>query len=171
IQERRQRIWDYYYANLRSLALTHGLKLPFAEPHCRQAYHMFYLLTRSLDERTALIRHLKERGIHAVFHYVPLHLSEMGVRFGGRQGTCPVTEIISDRLLRLPFHNTLTQLEQDQVIDALIQFYAPAKRVTYPMVPLKRAVTPAAAEHAPLVASAPVPVENGRSGRTAFARR
>jgi dTDP-4-amino-4,6-dideoxygalactose transaminase len=55
-----------------------------------------------------------------VFHYLPLHLSEMGRRFGGREGDCPVTESISDRLVRLPFHNHLSDADQDRVIDAIL---------------------------------------------------
>ncbi len=138
IQARRRRIWDHYYTNLAPLALGHGLGLPVVPAHCQQAYHMFYLLTRDLTERTALIRHLKQRGISAVFHYVPLHLSEMGKRFGGRPGDCPVTEDISDRLVRLPFYNSLSQADQDRVIDAILQFYDPPKQFTCSMPPLEQ---------------------------------
>ena len=123
IQARRRAVWDYYFAGLRSLAQRHGLGLPTVPDHCDQAYHMFYLLTRSLAERTALIRHLKAKDIHAVFHYVPLHLSEMGQRLGGRAGACPVTEDRSERLLRLPFFNALTRAEQDRVIAEILAFY------------------------------------------------
>jgi dTDP-4-amino-4,6-dideoxygalactose transaminase len=123
IQARRRAVWEHYNASLRSLAASHGIGLPVVPVHCDQAYHMFYLLTRSLAERTALIRHLKSRNIHAVFHYVPLHLSEMGMRLGGRAGQCPVTEDISERLLRLPFFNTLTRAEQDRVIAEIFAFY------------------------------------------------
>ena len=124
IQARRRAVWEYYAAGLAGLAARHGLGLPVVPAHCEQTYHMFYLLTRNLTERTALIRHLKTKDIHAVFHYVPLHLSEMGVRFGGRPGQCPVTEDISDRLLRLPFFNVLTRPEQDRVIAEITAFYA-----------------------------------------------
>jgi dTDP-4-amino-4,6-dideoxygalactose transaminase len=123
IQARRRAVWEHYNASLRSLVASHGIGLPVVPAHCDQAYHMFYLLTRSLTERTALIRHLKSRNIHAVFHYVPLHLSEMGMRLGGRAGQCPVTEDISERLLRLPFFNTLTRAEQDRVIAEIFAFY------------------------------------------------
>jgi len=123
VQARRRALWEYYLANLSDLAASHGVGLPFVPAHCEQAYHMFYLLTCSLAERTALIRHLKARDIHAVFHYVPLHLSEMGLRFGGRAGQCPVTEDISDRLLRLPFFNAMTRSEQDAVITEVLAFY------------------------------------------------
>jgi dTDP-4-amino-4,6-dideoxygalactose transaminase len=123
IQTRRRAIWEYYFSNLDDLARTHGLRLPVVPPHCEQAYHMFYVLTRSQEERSALITHLKRRCIHAVFHYVPLHLSGMGRRLGGRVGQCPVTEDISDRLLRLPFFTTLTRTEQDCVIAETHAFY------------------------------------------------
>ncbi len=83
---------------------------------------MFYLLMPSLEQRRDLIAHLKACGILSVFHYVPLHLSEMGRRFGGRQGDCPVTEDISDRLLRLPFYNDMTEAEQRRVVEAINEF-------------------------------------------------
>jgi dTDP-4-amino-4,6-dideoxygalactose transaminase len=76
----------------------------------------------SLELRQRLIAHLKERGILTVFHYLPLHLSDMGRRFGGKPGDFPVTERISDGLLRLPFHNVLTGGEQEEVIDAIRDF-------------------------------------------------
>jgi dTDP-4-amino-4,6-dideoxygalactose transaminase len=82
---------------------------------------MFYLLMPSLESRQALIGHLGERGIMAVFHYLPLHLSDMGRKFGGRPGDCPVTEDVSDRLLRLPFYNDLTEADQDRVCTAIEQ--------------------------------------------------
>jgi dTDP-4-amino-4,6-dideoxygalactose transaminase len=123
IQRRRRALWDYYFDGLRDLPGSHGVAVPVVPPHCEQAYHMFYMLTRSLSERTALIEHLKQHGIQAVFHYVPLHLSEMGRRFGGRPGQCPVTEDLSDRLLRLPFFTAMTRTEQDRVVSAIRGFY------------------------------------------------
>ena len=123
IQARRRAIWEHYQAGLRALAARQGFALPFVPEYCDQSYHMFYLLLPSLAERTALIHHLKAKGIHAVFHYVSLHLSECGVRFGGRAGQCPVTESHSERLLRLPFYNTLSRPEQDRVIAEIHSFY------------------------------------------------
>jgi len=123
IQGRRRQVWESYYSALLPIQKAHGVQLPQVPSHCQQSFHMFYLLTRGLNERTDLIEHLKRRGILAVFHYTPLHLSEMGLRFGGKTGLCPVTEDVSDRLLRLPFFNTLTQVEQDLVIDAVLDFY------------------------------------------------
>jgi dTDP-4-amino-4,6-dideoxygalactose transaminase len=122
IQAKRRRIWEFYSKHMQDWATDHGVRLPMVPDSCQQAYHMFYMLLPSLDQRQALIKHLKEMGILSVFHYLPLHISEMGRRFGGRPGDCPVTEDISDRLLRLPFYNDLTETEQCQVIEAIMQF-------------------------------------------------
>jgi dTDP-4-amino-4,6-dideoxygalactose transaminase len=83
---------------------------------------MFHLILPSEPVRQALIEHLKKQGILSVFHYLPLHLSVMGERYGGKKGDCPVTEDFSKRLLRLPFYNDLTQAEQDDVISAILDF-------------------------------------------------
>ena len=122
IQKRRREIWDYYQAHLPQWAGQHGVQLPAVPEYVEQSYHMYYLLLPSLKLRTALIKHLKARGILSVFHYLPLHLSDMGKRFGGQAGDCPVTEEVSDRLLRLPFFHALTQAEQDEVLAALLSF-------------------------------------------------
>jgi dTDP-4-amino-4,6-dideoxygalactose transaminase len=86
---------------------------------------MFYILLPSQGIRARLIEHLKSRDILSVFHYVPLHLSEMGLKYGGRPGQCPVTEDISDRLLRLPFYNDLSEPEQARVVEAIKAFPMP----------------------------------------------
>lgn len=122
IQKRRREIWEYYSEHLEEWANDNGVTFPFVPEECEQAYHMFYILMPSLAERQALMAHLKERGILSVFHYLPLHLSEMGQKFGGKAGDCPVTEDISDRLLRLPFYNSLTEDEQEQVVAAIKDF-------------------------------------------------
>jgi dTDP-4-amino-4,6-dideoxygalactose transaminase len=122
IQAARRRIWEYYDRHLREWAAERGVGLPTVPAHCEQAYHMFYLLLPSLEERQALIAHLRQHGIMAVFHYQPLHLSEMGRRLGGREGDCPVTESISDRLLRLPFYNELAEPDQARVVEAVAKF-------------------------------------------------
>jgi dTDP-4-amino-4,6-dideoxygalactose transaminase len=122
VQRRRARIWTTYRDQLADWARSREILLPRTPAHCEQAFHMFYLLVPSLDVRNKLIAHLREREILSVFHYLPLHLSEMGRSFGGVAGACPVTEEISDRLLRLPFYNTMTETEQEQVIAALREF-------------------------------------------------
>ena len=96
--------------------------LPSVPAECQQAYHLFYLVLRSLDDRQALIAYLRERGIAAVFHYLPLHLSPMGRGFGGEPGDCPVTESVSDRLVRLPLYNDITAEQQSLVIDTVKEF-------------------------------------------------
>jgi dTDP-4-amino-4,6-dideoxygalactose transaminase len=83
---------------------------------------MFYVIMPSLKSRQALISHLAGLGTLAVFHYLPLHLSPMGERFGGRQGDFPVTEDLSDRLLRFPFFTGMSSSEQSQVIEGLRAF-------------------------------------------------
>jgi dTDP-4-amino-4,6-dideoxygalactose transaminase len=122
IQAQRRRVWEYYEKHLQGWAQQRGVRLPIVPPHCEQPYHMFYLLMPSLEQRQALIAHLKKRGILSVFHYLPLHLSDMGQRFGGKPGDCPVTEDMSDRLLRLPFYNNLTESDQARVVEAIMEF-------------------------------------------------
>ncbi|MBN1977012.1 MAG: dTDP-4-amino-4,6-dideoxygalactose transaminase [Anaerolineae bacterium] len=121
IQAKRRQVWEYYAEHLRDWAEERGVRLPIVPSHCEQPYHMFYLLMPSLGARSQLILHLKERGILSVFHYLPLHLSVMGQRFGGKLGDCPVTEDVSDRLVRLPFYNDLSPEDQDRVIEAICQ--------------------------------------------------
>ncbi len=96
--------------------------LPVIPAHDEQAYHMFYLLFPDLERRQAFISHMKARGILCVFHYLPLHLSDMGRKFGGKPGDCPVTEELSDRLVRLPFYNSLSPSEQAFVIASSLEF-------------------------------------------------
>jgi dTDP-4-amino-4,6-dideoxygalactose transaminase len=122
IQERRRTIWEYYDHHLGDWARGRGIRRPIVPSHCDQAYHMYYLLLPSQEDRTALIEHLKKQGILSVFHYLPLHLSVMGRKFGGKPGACPVTEDISERLLRLPFYNTLSEIQQEKVVAALREF-------------------------------------------------
>jgi dTDP-4-amino-4,6-dideoxygalactose transaminase len=122
IQSRRREIWERYERELGSWAKGVGARPPVVPDHCGQAYHMYYLLMPDLASRSAFIAHLKARGVLAVFHYLPLHLSAMGLRFGGRVGDCPVTERVSDRLVRLPMYYNMTDEEQSIVLDAVRSF-------------------------------------------------
>lgn len=122
IQAKRRRIWLYYWEALAEWSEQHEVRIPIVPAHCEQSYHMFYLLLPSLEHRQNLIAHLKLRGILSVFHYQPLHLSEMGQHFGGRPGDCPVAEDASERLLRLPFYNNLTHEDQEAVVNALVSY-------------------------------------------------
>lgn len=119
IQLHRKQVWELYFTSLNDWARAHDVQLPYVPGHCQQSYHMFYLLMPTLELRQRLITYLRERGVYSVFHYLPLHLSDMGQSFGGKRGDCPVTERLSDQLVRLPFHNALTSAEQEQVIDLL----------------------------------------------------
>jgi dTDP-4-amino-4,6-dideoxygalactose transaminase len=119
IQAKRRRIWEYYAENLEEWARSNGVRLPIVPEHCEQPFHMFYMLMPSLAHRQRLIEYLRARGILAVFHYQPLHLSPMGIRFGGKPGQCPVTESVSDRLVRLPFYNSLTEGELSRIAQAI----------------------------------------------------
>ena len=121
IQAKRRQAWEYYYEQLKDWAQTHHVRLPVVPPACEQPYHMFYLLLPSLESRRALIHHLKERGISAVFHYLPLHLSPMGQHLCAITRDCPVTEESSERLLRLPFYNALSEAEQARVVAAVTE--------------------------------------------------
>ena len=122
IQARRQSIWRYYDEQLRAWAEERGIGCPVVPAYCEQSYHMYYLVMPSLEKRQALISFLKARGMLGVFHYVPLHLSPMGQRMGARPESCPVSEQKSERLVRLPFYNSLRETDQDRVIAAVRQF-------------------------------------------------
>jgi dTDP-4-amino-4,6-dideoxygalactose transaminase len=122
IQKKRRRIWESYQRDLEPWAVENGIRLPVVPAECEQAYHMFYMVLPSLEFRQSLISHLKAQGILSVFHYVPLHSSEMGRKWSARETSCPVTEDVSVRLLRLPFYNDLTEADQLRVVAAVTAF-------------------------------------------------
>ena len=122
IQAFRQHVWKRYDSEVRTWAESCGITTPVVPEYCVQPAHMYYILLPSLEMRQSLIAHLKAHSILAVFHYQPLHLSVMGQQYGGKPGDCPVTEDISDRLLRLPLFNDYTDEEQTCVIEALYSF-------------------------------------------------
>lgn len=122
VQDKRARIWQTYHDQLGAWAAQHHVQLPTIPAGCEQAYHMFYLLLPSLEVRQRLIGHLKDQSILSVFHYQPLHLSDMGRQYGGKRGDCPVTEDSADRLLRLPFYFDMTDDDLAAVVDGLHSF-------------------------------------------------
>jgi dTDP-4-amino-4,6-dideoxygalactose transaminase len=124
IQAQRERIWKYYDLHLRGWAQERRIGCPVVPAHCEQSYHMYYLILPSLEKRQAFISFLRSRGILSVFHYVPLHLSIMGQKMGGRPGGCPVTEEKSERLVRLPFFNSLSENDQINTIATIREFPA-----------------------------------------------
>jgi len=124
IIQRRCQICDRYGAGLRDLARRGCVTLPFSSRETGSNGHLYYLITRSPAERQELLNYLRERGILAVFHYVPLHSSPAGQQFGRTSGTVPVTDRVSSCLLRLPLYYKMTPPETDEVIDHITRFYA-----------------------------------------------
>lgn len=122
IQSHRKHVWDFYHQYLGEWAEKNGVQMPTIPAHTEQAYHMFYLLLPDLDTRQRFIMYLREQDIYSVFHYLPLHLSDMGRKFGGAVGDCPVTERISDQLVRLPFYNNLGGADLERIVDAILKF-------------------------------------------------
>jgi len=96
---------------------------PHWPQHCSHNAHIYYLLAADLTERQALIEYLAQRGIRATFHYIPLHSSPMGQRLGYRRGRLPVTDEMSQRLVRLPLYYELTETEVLRVVEAVREFY------------------------------------------------
>lgn len=122
IQGLRRAIWERYHTGLSGWCASNGVSQPIVPEYCEQAYHMYYLLMPSLERRQALIDHLKAQGVLAVFHYLPLHLSAYAARWHGKPGDCPVTENVSDCLVRLPFFNGMDESQQQRVIDSVQSF-------------------------------------------------
>ena len=117
----RKRVFEHYVERLQDWAQMNDVRLPTVPPYCEQSYHMFYMLLPSLEKRQNLIAHLKDKSILSVFHYLPLHLSPMGRKWGYQEGDCPVTEEVSDRLVRLPFYNELSPEQQQTVCAAIFE--------------------------------------------------
>ena len=124
IQAARHRIWNRYAEDLSAWASREGVSLPVVPASCEHPAHLFHLLLPDLASRTAFIAHMRARRILTAFHYQALHLSEMGARFGGRPGDCPVAESASDRLVRLPLFYTLEEWALNEVIAAVTEFHA-----------------------------------------------
>jgi len=122
IQSKRQRIWEYYDEHLRDWAADFNVQLPTIPPDCEQTFHMYYLVLPTPEKRHQLLTHLNDGDINSVFHYQPLHLSRMGREFGGEQGHCPVSEDVSERLLRLPFYTGLSEADQCRIVSVLKGF-------------------------------------------------
>ncbi|HQR24748.1 MAG TPA: dTDP-4-amino-4,6-dideoxygalactose transaminase [Steroidobacteraceae bacterium] len=123
ITAKRRAVFERYMRELSPLAERGLVRLPVVPAQCSTNYHMFYLLTAGIEERTALIEHLKRAGIQSVFHYVPLHTSPVGRSLGGREGMLPVTEDASARLLRLPLYCDMTATEVGEVIVEIYRFF------------------------------------------------
>jgi dTDP-4-amino-4,6-dideoxygalactose transaminase len=122
IQHKRKSIWERYFQGLGEWAAESKIKLPTVPTNCTQSYHLFYMLLSNLEERQRFIQYLRENQIYSVFHYVPLHTSAMGRKFGYHEGDLPITEEMSDCLVRLPFYFDLSEEDHDQVISVINKF-------------------------------------------------
>jgi dTDP-4-amino-4,6-dideoxygalactose transaminase len=131
IQQKRMCIWNRYQKGLETVSNRLGIQQPQIPDYATNNGHMYYLVCADVQQRDALIKYLKERGILSVFHYQSLHASPFfAERHDGR--ALPNTEIYSDHLVRLPFYYELTIEEQDAVIDAIQSFS------TAPFIPTKQ---------------------------------
>ena len=124
INQQRLRLWQNYYDALQPLAAAGRIELPVVPEHCRHNAHMFYIKLRDSDDRQSLINWMKEAEILTVFHYIPLHSSPAGERFGRFHGDDRFTTKESERLLRLPLFYNLSDNNQRTVISSLLSFFA-----------------------------------------------
>lgn len=122
IQGRREEIWKFYHRELEAWSEANGVQRPTIPAHCDSAWHMYCLLLPSEEARDRFIDHLGRRQIKAVFHYLPLHLSEYANQWGGRSGDCPVAEAASKHLVRLPFYADLGKEDRERVVESILQF-------------------------------------------------
>ncbi|WP_027727483.1 dTDP-4-amino-4,6-dideoxygalactose transaminase [Treponema sp. C6A8] len=123
IQTDRMNIWNLYNKEFKALEDEGKLRLPIIPEDCKHNAHMYYLITRSLEERSALISYLRKNDILAVFHYIPLHSAPAGLKFGRFDGEDEITTPYSERLVRLPLYYKLTKDDQKKVINAVKEFY------------------------------------------------
>jgi len=119
IKKKRKHIFDFYHENLRELEEAEQLILPTIPSNCETNYHLFHVLLPSEEIRNSLMHELRNAGIQAVFHYIPLHTSPMGAKFGYEEGDLPITESVSGRLLRLPFYPGLGKEDAEFVVTML----------------------------------------------------
>jgi dTDP-4-amino-4,6-dideoxygalactose transaminase len=119
ILRKRRAAFERYEQLLSPWADQHGVRLPIVPDHCEQAYHMFYVMLPNEDLRNRALTALQEQGIHATFHYVPLHSSPGGQRFAARTEACPMTDHVAARLLRLPYYTSLDDADANRVAEGL----------------------------------------------------
>jgi dTDP-4-amino-4,6-dideoxygalactose transaminase len=122
IQADRKSSWDFYYEALQDMC--ERVELPYIPPECSHNSHMFYIKVKDLEERTRLIAYLKDRGIGAVFHYIPLHTAMAGMKYSRFHGKDKSTTKESERLLRLPMYYGLTASDREKVVAEIHNFYS-----------------------------------------------
>lgn len=123
IYDNRMDTWNYYNDNLKQLEKEEKIELPYIPKECVHNAHMFYIKTKDLQERTKLIEYLKSREIQTVFHYIPLHTSPAGKKYGRFNGEDTYTTKESERLIRLPLYYKLKKEDRKKVVDEIKKFY------------------------------------------------
>jgi len=123
INNNRLKAWNLYYKHLKHLEDASLIQLPYIPKECKHNAHMFYLKTKDIQQRTKLLKYLKENDILSVFHYVPLHSSPAGLKFGIFHGDDIFTTLESERLLRLPMYYNISKEDQNKVIKYVNKFY------------------------------------------------
>lgn len=123
IYDDRMKSWNLYYELLKPLQQEGLIDLPYVPDECVHNAHMFYIKTKDLQERSALISYLKENGIIASFHYIPLHTAPAGIKYGRFHGDDVYTTKESERLLRLPMYYGLEQKDLEYVVEKVKEFY------------------------------------------------
>jgi dTDP-4-amino-4,6-dideoxygalactose transaminase len=123
IEKDRMKSWNLYYELLTPLKEQGRIELPYVPDECEHNAHMFYIKTKNLEERTRLIGYLKENGVYAVFHYIPLHNSPAGQKYGRFSGEDRYTTKESERLLRLPMYYGLTEDDVAYICEKVKEFY------------------------------------------------
>ncbi|MGO5427621.1 dTDP-4-amino-4,6-dideoxygalactose transaminase [Fusobacterium mortiferum] len=123
IYDDRMNSWNRYRKGLQELEKKGLIELPYIPENCKHNAHMFYIKCKDLEERTKLIDYLKQNGIYAVFHYIPLHSAEAGLKYGRFHGEDKYTTKESERLVRLPLYYGLKEEEVKLVIDKVKEFY------------------------------------------------
>ena len=124
IQNSRLAIWNKYYEVFQDLEKAGKIRLPIIPQDCVHNAHMFYFITRSLDERSRFIKYMKDNDVLCVFHYIPLHSAPAGIKFGRFDGKDEITTEYSERLVRLPLYYGLTKEDHQKVIDLILNFFS-----------------------------------------------
>lgn len=123
INENRLQSWNRYYEGLKDLEEAGKIELPYVPEYCEHNAHMFYIKAKDLEERSALISYLKENGVTAVFHYIPLHTAPAGKEYGRFHGEDKYTTKESERIIRLPMYYELDEQDAKKVMDLIHTFY------------------------------------------------
>lgn len=122
ITQQRLSFWSRYHGAFTQLELKQVARRPQVPTHCQHNAHIYHLLLDSLETRTAMLKHLKDNGVQATFHYVPLHSSPAGLKYCRTSGELNVTDDISDRILRLPMSTNMTMADCDRIISLVLEF-------------------------------------------------